>query len=100
MSLSDDIRDDFLSLWDEMQCLVLIGEVSLKALVTPAPHELELELGGFSSQNALEVRILRSDLSVFPKIGSLLKFEDVFYRIKSISGKQNLPILMLQCQQK
>ena len=100
MSLSDDIRDDFLALWEEMQCLVFIGEASLKALVTTANHELELELGGFTTQNEIEVRILREHLTVFPKIGSLIQFDTTAYRIKAISGKQNFPILTLQCQQK
>lgn len=102
MSLSDDIANDFSSLWEELQCRVFIGEANkdIRALVTNITHELEFELGGFEGRNNLEVRVLRSDLKVFPKIGGVLQFEGDNYRISSIIGKQSFPILTLQCQQK
>ncbi|MFI3243766.1 MAG: hypothetical protein R3Y56_05900 [Akkermansia sp.] len=101
MSLSDDITDDFNALWEEMQCYVSFGgeNENLKALVSMGESSYELELGGFSTVNDLSVRVLRNELVSFPKIGSLLAFDGNSYRIASISGKQNFPLLTLQCQQ-
>jgi len=100
MSLADDISDDFLSLWGELECSVVIAEVRLMALVTANNSSLELDLGGFESSHDLSVRILRADLKTFPKIGGILIFDTQSYRITSIEGKQSFPILTLQCQQK
>lgn len=100
MSLADDIRDDFLSLWEELECCVVIGEVILKALVSNVDSSLELDLGGFELSHDLSVRILRADLTLFPKIGATIIFDAQQYRIASIAGKQNFPILTLQCQAK
>lgn len=100
MSLADEMKADFTAIHAELPAYVDIGKAHVAALVSQGSFSEELDLGGFNAQHTLTVKIRRKDLAQLPKVGDTLYYANNIYRINSISAKNSIPFLELECLQK
>jgi hypothetical protein len=67
-----------------------------QALVSENPLSHELGLGGFEAKGDCTIKILRSTLGVDrPKLGELLEFQGVGYRITRVTDHPQFPMVVI-----
>lgn len=100
MSLADEMRADFRSVHSDLPSFVDIGGAHVAALISQGSLAETLDPGGFYNQHSLTVKLLRDELAELPRVGEIVHYNSIAYRINSISAKASVPIVVLECLQK
>ena len=96
MSLQSELIADFRAMLAECGVDVVIGNGTLRGMVSEPDISQQIDLGGLVPEADMSVKMVKSNLPSTPVLGQIVQVDGDDYRITSVRRRPSSPFITLE----
>jgi hypothetical protein len=96
MNFQSELIADFRAMLAECGVDVVIGNDTLRGMVSEPELSQQIDLGGLVPESDMSVKLVKSNLPSTPVLGQIVQVDGEHYRITSIRRRPSSPFITLE----